>query len=37
MERKELTELRRRNRALQLENEVMRKVAAYLAADNLPK
>jgi transposase-like protein len=36
--RKELAELRRRNRQLEMENEILERVAAYLAGDNvLPK
>ena len=32
----ELRELRRRNRLLELENEVLRRAAAYLSQANLP-
>ena len=37
-EKKELTELRRRNRQLEMENEVLKRAAAYFARENvLPK
>ena len=37
-EKKELTELRRRNRQLEMENEILKRAAAYFAKENvLPK
>ena len=37
-ERKELAELRRKNRRLEMENEILKRAAAYFAAENvLPK
>lgn len=38
MEKKELAELRRRNRQLEMENDVLKRAAAYFARENvLPK
>ena len=37
-EKKELTELRRKNRQLEVENEILKRAAAYFARENvLPK
>ena len=37
-EKEELTELRRRNRRLEMENEILKRAAAYFAKENvLPK
>lgn len=37
-EKKEIAELRRRNRQLELENDILKRAAAYFARDNvLPK
>lgn len=37
-EKKELTELRRKNRQLEMENEILKRAAAYFARENiLPK
>jgi transposase-like protein len=37
-EKKELSELRRKNRQLELENEILKRAAAYFARENvLPK
>ncbi|HEY1575286.1 MAG TPA: transposase [Pseudonocardiaceae bacterium] len=37
-DKKELTELRKRNRQLEMENDVLKRAAAYLARENvLPK
>jgi len=36
-EQDELVQLRRRARRLEMENEILRRAAAYFAADHLPK
>ena len=35
-EKKELTELRQRNRQLEMENEILKRAAAYFAKENVP-
>jgi transposase len=37
VEQAELVQLRRKNRRLEMENEILRRAAAYFAADTLPK
>ena len=36
-EKKELAELRRKNRQLEMENEILKRAAAYFARESLPK
>ncbi len=36
-EKKEIAELRRRNRQLEMENEILKRAAAYFARESLPK
>ena len=36
-EQAEIVQLRRRNRRLEMENEILRRAAAYFAKDSLPK
>jgi transposase-like protein len=36
-EQNELVQLRRKARRLEMENEILRRAAAYFAADSLPK
>ena len=36
-EKKEIAELRRKNRQLEMENEILKRAAAYFARESLPK